>query len=265
MPLPQYLQPLMLEVVHIGHPMGRGNSQPLFAICEDSSGATHTIVLKLREPNVPDRQRPWNKCLARDLIGSVLARAVGIQVPDYGVAVITDDFAASQMAAPWGGRLVGNVGPNFASCFVEGAVEATASIDHQRWADILNFDALVWNQDRAQNYLCVGSDLFAIDHGMVAPTWTFAQPGLPPVTRDSVWGANELALHPAPGYLQGTLTPFNLSERWSAPLIAALLQDLGNIIPDSWSDVTDRTAWREFLGARHVVADATARSLAALV
>ncbi|MDA0815840.1 MAG: hypothetical protein O2924_04660 [Chloroflexi bacterium] len=166
----------------------------------------------------------------------------------------------------WGHRLAANIGPNFASVFLEAAFDGgIARVPQSEWASTINFDALVWNADRMggnSNTLMVGDLLFLIDHGMIVPSWTF---GAFKVSPTSVWSAPEIRLHVARQYLSSDLPPFEVGPKWCTVVDRVLLGAIAAVIPPEWSDDNDRAEWLPFLEGRCAITEATASRLAELI
>jgi hypothetical protein len=165
------LEPLTLFAREIRGAPVSGLSEPLFVECADADGDRHNVVLKLLNPMTPDR-RPWNLCLVRDLVGSILARRLGLLVPNYALVQVGDAFAASAARHDAGRRISANIGMNFGSVRVDSVLEEGCN-EAEFWEGPMSFDALSFNADRLPsnpNVLWTGKALYLIDHGMVAPT-----------------------------------------------------------------------------------------------
>ena len=91
-----------------------GQTQPgLFDTC-DEQGQLKEVVLKLRQPDAVFGDGHYaGTSLACELICAVLARVVGLNVPDYAIVDVTQDFAKSLDDNPTRDLLLDNIGPNF--------------------------------------------------------------------------------------------------------------------------------------------------------
>lgn len=153
-----------------------GNSQPLLVLAREDDGTTGRIVLKLRAP-ASDSGHEGATSLACELICSILARAAGLSVPDYGIALVTQEFAESIPDRRIRELLLRNVGPNFGSIFMPGLALWMPTYHARgelldRLDGVLTFDATVINGDRTRakpNLLWSGNDVFLIDHSLALP------------------------------------------------------------------------------------------------
>ena len=254
--LPADLIPARYELNSVLYELADGRSKPIIARCiPEDGGPEIDLVVKLRDPLVNDGT-PWAQCLARELIGSVLARFLGVRVPDFGLVEITPEAVGAERNPARKARLAASEGWNFGCVFIGDASPAQIpDVPAERWAELLNFDALVWNTDRYlsnPNVVANASGLYAIDHGMVCPSWTFH---LDSTIAESIWPEHQIRLHGAFQRVQGLSAPFPISARWVEDLIESTLGELEAMMPGDWSDSADRQGWREFLGGRHRVAD----------
>src|SRR5262249_38795955 len=91
------LRPGMLRAERFEGVIGRGRSRPLIVIAR-AGEVRRQIVLKLRRPG--DTSVPWHLCLCREIVGAILARHLGLAVPDYYVVMIDDQFAEAMRGHP---------------------------------------------------------------------------------------------------------------------------------------------------------------------
>lgn len=226
-----------------------GRSRPLRVQCKSLDGIRHEVILKLRDPMVPD-QYPWELCLSRELMGAILLRRLGFSVPDYAVVDIDDNFVRASSRSPHAERIRRSLGPNFGSLVINNVYE-TPSRDPAAWSRILTVDALAFNADRKPsnpNVLWNGETLFAIDHGLLAPTWTAAVDGL---TGTTLYGSANIHLHAAFPIVQGKGLSFDpVWKAWDQAVDNAFLTWAIAQIPADWANAAERTSLKEFLGAR---------------
>lgn len=228
---------------------GRGLSSPLFVDCVNASGQRRRAVLKLRDPQTADR-RPWHLCLVRDLVGTVIARHLGLTVPDYAIVEIDQSFALSTARHTLGGRIAANVGANFGTTLIDAVTEAGDGATED-WAPVLGFDSLGFNADRKTgnpNALWTGSRLYLIDHGMLAPTWTFDVDG---TTSSTLFGTVNIKLHAAYAVVKGRAPDFlTIANQWSTCITSEFLAWLRIQVPASWASARDVNDLFAFLEAR---------------
>jgi len=116
--------------------------------------------MKLHNPQVKDL-KPWGQCLVRDLVRSILARRLGLNVPEYAIVMFEEAFIRGTTRHPLSGRIQTNSGPNFGSIQVDSILEDVLG-SPEEWAATLAFDALGFNADRKAsnpNVLWNGDDL----------------------------------------------------------------------------------------------------------
>jgi len=228
---------------------GRGQSAPLFVRCRSASGAQISVVLKLRDPRVPDH-RPWNLCLVRDLVGAVIARRLGLNVPTYAIVEVDQSFIRATARHSSGPRIAANPGPNFGTVRLDAVSESIDGGVHD-WAPVLAFDALGFNADRKganPNTLWSGKALFVIDHGMLAPTWTFHIDG---TTAASLYGPTNIHLHASFPVLKGKGAAYlEIASAWAERITLEFISWLRAQVPASWASAGEVDELFQFLGAR---------------
>lgn len=248
-----HLKPKRFIARELIHQMGRGRSEPFLIDCVDENGEWAHVVVKLRNPSA-SREHPWDLCLARDLAGSILARALGLHVPDYGIAIIDSDFLRINAKHPAADRLRQSAGVNFGSAFISSAHEDNLKM-HAGWPNIVAMDALAYNADRKAsnpNVLWDGRNLFAIDFGMMAPTWTFH---IDKTNGFSLYGDSNIRLHVAYNILNGRKSQFGLTEHWGVVVSSELLEWLRTVIPEDWACESQIDDLIRFLSARYMIAE----------
>ncbi|WP_434424571.1 HipA family kinase [Nannocystis pusilla] len=156
-----------------------GSSQPLLAIVEDGEHNAHRIVLKLRQPEMKSRgdHNFEGTSLACELVCSILARALGIEVPDYGIVELDQQVIEEVRERRLAEVLKRNIGPQFGCLFLDGAAEgpparADSTEMNDALEDVAVFDASVINGDRQErkpNLLRWKGKVVAIDHALAVP------------------------------------------------------------------------------------------------
>ena len=236
-----------------------GRSRPLRVDCVAEDGTRRECIVKLRAPGVQDGN-PWALCLSREVVGAILARRLGLRVPDYGVVWFTPDFIRASANTAEGPRIAANEGPNFASFVVDAALEITGTDRLPRelepWANLLTFDAFSFNADRTignPNVLWDGDDLHLIDHGMLAPTWTAAADGL---AGGSLFDDRYIPLHVSYGIIRSRGASFDhVRLAWAREVTAAFLRWAIDQVPAAWATGPERRELLDFLSARAGIAD----------
>lgn len=188
-------------VVEIKRSTRQGTLRPLLCICEDGG----QYVVKPYSTG-----GAWPQCA--EWICARLGRAIGLNIPNYRQAFVSEELADAWNAT--GGRHV-EAGPGFASLFVKGAdeceVSAFGDIPAEERTAILAFDWWIRNSDRRRHnpnllWSHAESRGYLIDHEKAGHTETaeafwqdhlFAQhrPWMTPALRDRM--QNALKLIPA--------------------------------------------------------------------
>lgn len=246
------LKPMRLTAHEFIKVMERGDSRPLAVNCYDDSGEEVSVVLKLRDPQRPDG-RPWNVCLVHDLVGTILARRLGLSVPRYALVEIDDRFVMSQAVSPEGARIQANRGLNFGSVVVSPVLEQLGA-HPEHWEPVMSFDALTFNCDRKggnPNVLWTGKALFAIDHGMIAPVWTFMHDG---TDGTSLYPDDQVRSHAGFKTLCNRARSYVLTEQWSTLVTQSFLGWLRRQVPSTWAPAPAIDALFDFISARQAIA-----------
>ena len=219
-----------------------GQTQPgLYDTC-DEQGQLKEVVLKLRQPDVAFGNGHYaGTSLACELICAVLARAVGLHVPDYAIVDIAQDFAESLDDNPRHDLLLNNIGPNFGSVYDQslfeweagGQVRSQVLIDQLE--DILIFDAIVINIDRYEsntNLLYSHDLLVPIDHSLALPVWSWQHDML--VNPLPCLEIN-IREHCAGQLLKGKGCSYRrVFDRWRDRIDDQKLEELRAMLPSSW-------------------------------
>jgi hypothetical protein len=244
----EWLRPDRLIAVELRQQVRGGASKPLIVDCQDSEGKSRSVILKLRDPGVPDG-KPWGLCLVRDLVGGVLARQLGLATPDYAIVEVTKAFAKAVQGHTDGVRIAANIGANFGSAVLTPVLEPpVGTVDD--WAEALGFDALAFNPDRKggnPNALWDGNHLYLIDHGMMAPTWTFRYDG---THARSLFGPFNIRAHAGYPIMNGRGHAFSVTSQWDCVVTSDFLTWLRGIVPPTWASPSDLDALFRFLSER---------------
>ncbi len=96
-----------------------GNTNPRLIAAVDEDDNELAVVLKLKDPGVPIGESHYEgTSLACELMCSILARALGFNVPDYAVVELSPQFAESVHEAEVRELCRKNIGNNFGSCYL---------------------------------------------------------------------------------------------------------------------------------------------------
>jgi hypothetical protein len=114
--------PLNLKCFEYRRRLDGGVTRPLLVAAEDNKGKEYQVVLKLRHPDVRGGHYEGTS-LARELICSMVARAIGLPVPDYAIVELSDALLNPYSIGDEKlRRLLGeNIGLNFGSVYEESA------------------------------------------------------------------------------------------------------------------------------------------------
>lgn len=150
-----------------------GHSRPCLIEGETSTGNQCVVVLKLRNSVIG-----MGAGLARELVASQFASALGLQTPEPCMVEILPEFVESIPDSVVRSRFSSNLGIHYGSVLKSPGWHAVSYgtklpnklIDPA--ARVLGFDALIGNDDRHQektNYLIKGSEVIIIDHERAFP------------------------------------------------------------------------------------------------
>lgn len=218
-----------------------GASEPLIIGAEDEAGAHYTLYLKLRNPGATGNHHGATS-LACELICSVVARAVGLLVPDYAVVdVPLQDLMTPYLRIEQGvrNRLIQSSGLNFGTVEMAGYSDlvvdpAKPPADQISMENLMTFDGCVVNDDRRRekpNLLMGAQGLVLIDHSLtLAPAFTML---FGADTRFLT--AGQIENHPCRPHLREAQATYkHLSEALAAALAPEQLAVLRSWIPSEW-------------------------------
>lgn len=169
----------MVRVVSIDRFNGIGVTHPCIARVDD--GETFTAFIKLIDN--PEGSR----CLINELVSYRLATALGVLVPESGVAFVDENTVDNTGCS----LMTSSYGPCFYSRQIEKALQLNAEVmrfidNKEMYEKVIMFDHLIYNADRNPgNLLLTGKKrekvLYAIDHTHV-------------FKNQAIWDANCLEL-----------------------------------------------------------------------
>jgi hypothetical protein len=223
-----------LVAVQYRQTLTSGHSRPCLIDAETLEGDRQEVVMKLRE-SITGAERG----LARELVASVLASRLGLNVPSPCLVELTAEFAESIQPPDVRTRMLANLGTQFGTIQLTGswhAVPFTRNLPDRLFetaASIFAFDALVRNDDRhleKANYLMRGNTVMLIDHerafpeqGMVAGPMPWEAGGLSFLTKHVFF----------PG-LKGQLPDFDPVLGAFESITPAEFAGMVAAIPDEW-------------------------------
>ena len=177
--------PLQLEAAEYRKGMSGGLTQPKLVDALDKHERYKRVVLKLKNPGPPIGEGHFaGTSLVCELICAVLARALGLNVPDYAIVKVTRDFANSVPDKSIRHLLMKNIGENFGSvhnpflALWNARYVNRSQVLLNQLEDILTFDAVVMNGDRSilkPNLMHRGNLLVPIDHSLALPVHLWEQ------------------------------------------------------------------------------------------
>lgn len=239
---PPSLAPLQFQAFEYRGQTGGGATAPHRVAARDPRGHSVDVVLKLREPGTPSGHHGATS-LACELACSILARALGLSTPDYGVVHVGSIFAHGIANNAISGVMANNLGPNFGSVRIipqplTWNPNCSLLSDELRQAmdDVLSFDASVLNGDRGAanpNLLWDGAYVLnVIDHGLACPAhqWTDQEIAASPVFPD-----NRVQMHCGYTFLHGRGSTFaDVPDRWVDLTVPGFWDGLRACIPPDW-------------------------------
>jgi hypothetical protein len=233
-------QPLKLTCIEYQKPMKFGDSRPFSVDTEDEAGNTHQIVLKLRYPASGNHFEGTS--LACELICAVIARTIGLSVPNFAIVDVNREFVESVRQQDVRELLRRNIGKNFGTVYQEGASGWIPEIQSdsplslvEKLESILAFDSAIFNADRKRpnsNLIWDGQEIFLIDHSLAlfVHTWTAEQ-----LAKIFIFPDDQIQQHCTYLCLAGRKREFKaLWEKWTDDVSESWLDDLRVTIPSNW-------------------------------
>jgi hypothetical protein len=200
-------------------------------------------VLKVGKPDVGAANNNGATSMACELICSMLARRIGLPVPDYFIVDIPFALGLVEPDPEIAKLLAQNSGKHFGCRHLVGFAEwnplSTVRTDTtlNRLEEVLNFDSIILNADRRDanpNLLYDGTNFALIDHSLVLPTdpLTLALMG-----KDQLYTDDQVRDHCTFSTLQRKQRQFAaVSDQWKTEITANELNDLRAHIPIEWEE-----------------------------
>jgi hypothetical protein len=257
--MPNVELPLKLYCFEYRTRLAGGVSRPLLMAAQDENGGEVEMVLKVRKPDA-NHGHFGATSLALELICSMVARAVGLMVPDYAILDVPAGLADSIEDDGVRQLLTANEGENFGCQYLEqvatwNPASAASPSDEtlERIEDVMTFDATVMNGDRTRgkaNLLTRGNIFWLIDHSlaMAAHAWPPQVRAENPLMRDP-----DIRNHCGFSGLRGRARLFEqMLARWRENLSQADIATMRGAIPLSWEETAgDLDSIFAFLGNRN--------------
>jgi hypothetical protein len=236
-----FTPPRHYKVFEYRRTMDGGMTSPLSVAGTDEEGRVVPLVLKLRNPGTPRGHREGTS-LACELICAAIAKAIGMPVPDYGIAEVGQFFASMVGNNEQRTRLLQSTGPNFASRMIQPSTTWTPSCTSSSVAlraameNVVSMDATILNADRKlkkPNLLWDGANtLTVIDHGLACFVDLLTAPEIAasPLLTDTM-----VQEHCGYLFLRGQQCTFDsFCDVWNQELDARFWADLRGAIPPTW-------------------------------
>lgn len=236
--------PIELTAVEYRDRFLSGLTKPLLVGALDVNGAHRKVVLKLRNPEAQYGFGHYGgTSLACELICSVLARFLGLRVPDYAIVEVTSDFALSIPNETLRNLLQANLGENFGTVFHPSLAlwQVVSNIKSQpildQLEDILTFDATVINRDRKRgrpNLLFRGEELYLIDHSLALMICILD----PRLTEEcELFPDGEVYEHCTSHHLRSKGRGYcRITDKWENNVTAVLIRSVTAMVPHSWEE-----------------------------
>lgn len=152
-----------------------GSTQPWVVDLLTDEGIPTAFVVKMFN----SKQVRQQNAIAKEVYGNILARALGLPVPDYALAKFTPDFLATLSDKEKERNNSCHQGLRFASKYFEGYTTfgdnlLNSKIQDYDLASVYAFDNLIWNIDRGgyrdkPNLIINDEDCLLIDHELIFP------------------------------------------------------------------------------------------------
>jgi hypothetical protein len=190
-------QPRRLRAIEYRGRMRGGRTRPPLVAAIDGSGHQVLVVLKLLKPGTSIGNGHYGgTSLACELISAVIARSLGLSVPDYAFVEISRLFADAMVDREVRILFQSNIGLHFGSTYLEGFPNWDSSYKPpttaliQELEDVLALDTAIVNGDRKTakpNLLFRGTRLVMIDHSLALPVhrWSPRQIAASPLFPDA--------------------------------------------------------------------------------
>ena len=224
--------------------MKGGITKPRLVAAIDDRNQTTEVVLKLKLPTTSVGAREGHYAgtsLACELICAVLARAIGLKVPDYAIVEVTRDFADLTRGDDAHDLFLNNIGPNFGSVYHNSFAlwnrmsHKPSQVVIDQLEDILSFDSIVINGDRQiskPNLLYRGDEFLMIDHSLALPVHLWDQQAL---ADSPLFPQEQIEKHCARSCLMYQDRSYRrVFDNWQERINTQELEALRKMLPAKW-------------------------------
>jgi len=220
---------------------GDGVTRPL--LCQalsESTGARVDVVVKVRTPDTPFGHNGATS-LASELVCAILAAALELPVPEFGVISLNGALAEGIVDAEVAALVRRNEGANFATVYQRSYAplaplfSTTGKALIEALESVVTYDAAVFNGDRDQcnpNLLWGGDDLLMIDHSLAMPIHLWRDEQL---EASPIMSVARLKDHVSHSSLLGRKRKFELViERWLQAFTDRDFDAIVELVPKEW-------------------------------
>ncbi len=193
-------------------------------------------MLKWRVPRPGPEVR--GLCAASELACSIVARKLGLTVPDYGVIHLPDALVEAVWDPEIRRRVEENIGPNFGCRYIPAAQMWSPQYSTRAEELLLSlencvsFDASTMNGDRTTekpNLLWTTDGIVMIDHALAAQPWLHGG------NDSTLYPQASVQSHASYGTLRRKSRKYSgLYDEWRDLLCADFWTELGKAIPPQW-------------------------------
>ncbi len=173
-----FARPIKLEAAQYSSDMQKGVTRAKLVSAIDTHGKLKDVVLKLNKPNaIAGGAHRIGTSSASELICAMIARKLDLNVQDYAIVNVTQDFAETtrKINHQIGNLFLNNIGEHFGSIYDESLMDWKPTFDNhsqeviKQLEDILTFDVVIMNPDRRKgnpNLMYNANRLVPIDHSL---------------------------------------------------------------------------------------------------
>ena len=258
-----FVRPLKLEAAQYSSDMQKGATKAKLVSAIDTHGELKDVVLKLNKPKSTATAigaHHIGTSSASELICAMIARVLDLNVQDYAIVTVTQEFAETtkKINHQIGDLFLNNIGEHFGSIYDESLVDWTSTFDDcsqeviKQLEDILTFDVVIMNLDRHKgnpNLMYNANRLVPIDHSLAFINifqGTYHNLIIPE--------SYDIRDHCGSQYLMNKGCLYRrILEKWQQRINSCNLNEIRTMLPYSWqtneSEIDDIFT---FLNSRHL-------------
>ena len=263
MSIATFAPPLKLEAAQYECDMPEGVTRAKLISAIDKHGKLKDVVLKLNNPDVIMEGAHYpGTSLVCELICAIIARELDLNVQDYAIVNVTQDFAETtrNINQPIGDLFLNNIGEHFGSIFDKSLVKwNTEGGNHSQEVinqleDILTFDVVIMNSDRSKinpNLMCYDNRLVPIDHSLAFIDILSHQGSCNDLIIPERYNIRD---HCAAQYLQHKGCLYRrILDKWQERINSHKLSEMRKMLPCSWqTNKSEIDKIFKFLENRHL-------------